>query len=271
MEIFKIIKKQSCVLDLEAKNKEDCLYKIAKVMAKSVKNLNKELIFKALKEREKTGSTGFENGVAIPHAKISGVEEFAVGIMKSKRGIDFDSVDRKKSNLFFVIIGPDDQPREHLQILAQVSRFSRNRNAQKEILSAKTPDAMVESFYRFSSDTIDISKKIEKPKLFMLVLNELRFFDDILEIFIGKGISGVNVLDSSGARNQLSDIPIFADFLNFLGERSDNRKTIMAVLPETMIKEITQSIEDVMGDLDKHTGALIMALDVPFVKGTLES
>jgi hypothetical protein len=129
----------------------------------------------------------------------------------------------------------------------------------------------VESFYRFSSDTIDISKKIEKPKLFMLVLNELRFFDDILEIFIGKGISGVNVLDSSGARNQLSDIPIFADFLNFLGERSDNRKTIMAVLPETMIKEITQSIEDVMGDLDKHTGALIMALDVPFVKGTLES
>lgn len=271
MELFKIIKKQSCALDLAANSKEDCLKKISRFMAKSVKAIKHDQIFKALMAREESGSTGFEEGIAIPHAKITGLKEFAVGIFVARKGIDFKSVDKKKSNLFFVIIGPDDQPREHLQILAQISRFSRNRNAQKELLAAKNTEALVESFFRFTSETIHTTKAKEKQKLFLMVLNELRFFDDILEIFLGKGISGVNVIESSGAKNQLSDIPLFADFLNFLGERSDNRKTIMALLPESMIKDITLSIEEVMGDLDKHSGALIMALDVSFFKGTLES
>ena len=173
--------------------------------------------------------------------------------------------------MFFVIIGPDDKPREHLQILAQISRFSRNRNAEKEMMSAENEEALIESFYRYTTESLQTKKVQDKKKLFFMVLNELRFFDDILEIFIGKGITGVNILESSGAKNQLSDIPLFADFLNFLGERSDNRKTIMALLPESEIKDITNSIEEVMGDLDKHSGALIMALDVPYFKGTLES
>lgn len=271
MELFKIIKRQSCALDLTAISKEECLHKIAKFMAKSVKAVKHEQIYEALMARENSGSTGFEDGIAIPHAKISGLNEFAVGIFVAKKGIDFNSVDKKEIPSVFVIIGPDDQPREHLQILAQISRFSRNRNAQKEMLAARNIETLVESFYRFTSDTIMSSKAKENKKLFMLVLNELRFFDDILEIFIGKGIAGVNVIDSSGAKNQLSDIPLFADFLNFLGERSDNRKTIMALLPESMIKDITISIEEVMGDLDNHSGALVMALDVPYFKGTLDS
>ncbi len=269
MELFNILKKQSCALNFSAKNKEDCIKKLSRLMAKSVNELGYKQIFKALMAREETGSTGFENGIAIPHAKIAGLKDFVVGIVVSKKGIDFKSVDKKKSHLFFVIIGPEDKPREHLQILAQISRFSRNRNAQKELLNARKTETLVESFYRFTSGSLQRREPKENQKLFLMVLNELRFFDDILEIFIGKGISGVNVIDSSGAKDQLSDIPLFADFLNFLGERSDSRKTIMALLPESQIKEITLSIEEVMGDLDKHTGALIMALDVPFIKGTL--
>ena len=269
MELFKVIKTESCALDMVAKSKEDCIRTLSKLMAKSVSKIEEVQIFEALMQRENAGSTGFEDGVAIPHAKVPGLDEFAVGMMVSKRGIDFSSVDRKKSHYFFVIIGPADKPREHLQILAQLSRFSRNRNVQKELLSAQSSEALVESFYRFTSGNIQPEKAKEKQKLFLMVLNELRFFDDILEIFIGKGISGVNVLDSSGAKNQLSDIPLFADFLNFLGERSDSSKTFMALLPESTIKDIIISIEEVMGDLDKHTGALIMALDVAFYKGTL--
>jgi len=271
MELFKVLKKQSCNLNFSGKDKEECLHNISKLMAKSVTDIDQQKIFDALMAREKTGSTGFENGVAIPHAKIPGLTEFSVAIIISKKGIDFQSVDKKKSTLFFVIIGPDDKPREHLQILAQISRFSRNRNAQKELMGAKDEEALIESFYRYTTESLQTTKVKEKQKLFLMVLNELRFFDDILEIFIGKGISGVNILDSSGAKNQLSDIPLFADFLNFLGERSDNRKTIIALLPESEIKDITNAIEEVMGDLNKHTGALIMALDVSFFKGTLES
>ena len=270
MELFKVIKRQSCELNFTAKNKELCLRKISKLMAKSVKEIDHQKIYDALMARENSGSTGFENGIAIPHAKIPELKEFFVAIIVSKKGIDFASVDKKKSHLFFVIIGPEDKPREHLQILAQISRFSRNREAQKGLLTASNTETLVESFIRFTSSSIQSAKPKEKQKLFLMILNELRFFDDILEIFIGKGISGVNILDSSGAKNQLSDIPLFADFLNFLGERSDNQKTIMALLPESQIKDIIISIEEVMGDLDKHSGALIMALDVSYFKGTMD-
>ncbi len=272
MELLKVIKKQSCAIDFSAKSKDECLKQISVIMVKSVLDISADNIYKALMIREKSGSTGFENGIAIPHAKIAGLNDFVVGIIISKKGIDFASVDKKKSHIFFVIIGPDDKPREHLQILAQISLFSRNRNAQKELLNAENNEMLVESFFRFTSGSIQTTEKTkEKQKLFLMVLNELRFFDNIMEIFIGKGIVGVNILDSSGAENQLSDIPLFADFLNFLGEKSNSRKTILALLSESQIKDITISIEEMMGDLDKHSGAMIMALDVSFFKGTLES
>lgn len=271
MELIKILKKESCEINFHEKSKELCIRKISKLMAKSVQDVSEQQIFDALMSRENSSSTGFENGIAIPHAKIPGLTEFAVAVIISKKGIEFDSIDKKKSHLFFVIIGPDDEPRQHLQILAQISRLSRIRNAQKELLAAKDVENLIESFSRFTSGVVKKEKLKEKQKLFLVVLNELRFYDDILEIFIGKGIVGVNVIDSSGVKNQLSEIPLFADFLNFLGERTDNRKTIMAVLPESEIENITLAIEEVMGDLDKHTGALVMALNVPFIKGTLES
>ncbi|MFP4546871.1 MAG: PTS sugar transporter subunit IIA [Bacteroidota bacterium] len=269
MKLYSIIKKKSCDANFTAKNKQESLKKIAKLMSKSVKEIGYQQIYDGLMAREKTGSTGFEGGVAIPHAKIPQLNDFSVAIIVSKKGVNFESADKRKSNIFFVIVGPDDRPREHLQILAQISRLSRNRNAQKELLSAKSSDALVESFYRYTTESIEVTPEKENLKLFLMILNELRFFDDILEIFISKGISGVNVIDSSGAKDQLSDIPLFADFLNFLGERSDSRKTIMALLPESEIKDITMSIEEVMGDLKKHSGALIMALDVPYIKGTM--
>jgi hypothetical protein len=104
----------------------------------------------------------------------------------------------------------------------------------------------------------------------MIVLYEKRFLDDILELFLERGIRGVNVMESTGIKDQLSTIPLFSDFLNFLGERSDVSKTIMTVVPESEVREIVQGIEDIMGDFDKHTGAMVMALDLFFIKGSME-
>ncbi len=271
MDIFKVIKEKSCSIDFKAKNKQDCIKKLADLISLSVEELDSDAIFEALMERENSGSTGFDSGIAIPHAKLKGLKEFSVCIAVSKKGIDFDSIDKKKSFLFFVIIGPEERTNEHLQILAQISRLSRNRNTQKELHNAKNVEALIEAFIHHTSESMKTQKITKKHKLLFVILNELRFYDDILEIFIGQGITGVNIIDSSGVKDQLSNIPLFGDFLNFLGERTDERKTIMAIIPESEVNKITLSIEELMGDLDKHTGAMVMALDIPYIKGTLEA
>jgi len=269
MDIFRILHEKSCSVNFSAKNKDDCLRKLSDLLAEDTSDISSEKIYEAFVERERMGSTGFEEGVAIPHAKVAGLNNFHLAIAYSKKGVHFDSVDGKKSQLFFAIIGPDEQPEQHLQILAQISRISRNPNARREIFHAKSPTALKEAFIRYVSAR-GIAKKDENSKLLMIVLYEKRFLDDILELFLERGIRGVNVLESTGIKDQLSTIPLFSDFLNFLGERSDVSKTIMTVIPESEVREIVQGIEDIMGDFDKHTGAMVMALDLFFVKGSME-
>jgi len=268
MDIYKIINEEACSTDFRAKDKWDAIKIMSQLIAKKIKNFDSEQIFQALKKREDSSSTGFEDGVAIPHAKIKGLDDFYMGIFISKKGLDFKSIDHKKTRLLFVIVGPEEKTRIHLQILAQISRISRNTKARKELLSATSNEALKEAFIRY---TVEKAKKQteEKNKLYFVILNELRFFDDILQVFVGKGIHGVNVLESTGVKDQLSNIPLFGDFLNFLGERRDVSKTIMTVIPESEVLNITQSIEEIIGDLDKHTGAMIMALDIPYYKGSM--
>ena len=267
MDIYKVIKQKACDPDFQAKNKLDSLVKMSELLSQCV-NLETDTIFNALKTREDKGTTGVENHIAIPHSKIPGLTEFVMGILISKRGIDFESIDNKKSKIIFVVIGPE-KPEEHLQILAEISRISRNKHARRELINATSRIGLKETFVRFASGSQHNQKK-EKLKLYIVVCNELQYLDDILEIFVGKGIHGVNVIESSGMKNYLSSIPLFSDFMNFLEERRDRSKTRMTLVPENQVEKITQNIEEIMGDLDTHTGALVMALDVPYMKGSLE-
>lgn len=269
MDIFNILTEKTCVPNFSAKDKSSALRKLAEIVAVDVYEIGMEEIYEALLQREEMGSTGFEDGIAIPHAKIPGLRDFHLAIACSRKGVPFDSVDGKRSQFFFVIIGPDERPERHLQILAQVSRISRNPNARRELSKARSPLALKETFLRYVI-TSPVKHKDEKSKLLVLILYEKRFLDAILELYLERGIRGVNILESSGIKDQLSNIPLFSDFLNFLGERSDVSKTIMTVVPEKDVTEIVQGIEEIMGDLDKHTGAMIMALDLFYMKGTME-
>ena len=270
MDIIELIKEKSCAPDLLPGSKDECLKNLSRLLSISAEGLSEEELYKALKERETLGSTGFEDGVAIPHAKVKGLDDFIISIAVSRKGVDFDSVDGKKSTLFFAIVGPDEKPQEHLKILAQISRVSRNTNARKEILHAPTSLAIKEAFIRYTGGLEPEDKRKEKNKLLIIILYENRYFDDIIELFIEMGIEGANVIESTGINNLLTNIPLFSDFLNFLGERSDVSKTIMTLVHESEISGLVEGIEDIIGDLDKHSGAMVMALDVPFMKGTLK-
>ena len=78
-------------------------------------------------ERERLGTTGVGNGIAIPHTKIDGINETQVIFLKLKDGVDFSASDGKKIDLVFSIIAPENSESDHLLILSSISNFIRKK------------------------------------------------------------------------------------------------------------------------------------------------
>ena len=272
MDIYSILDRQSCSVDLQARTKDEVLRELAGLAVKSsaAEGVDSATIHRLLAEREEQGSTGFGNEIAIPHARIPGMERFLLFIGISHRGVDFDAMDRKRVRIFFVILGPPESVNEHLQILAFVSRSIGHTNVKDELLQSKTEVALYETFLR----NIDVApgerREQRKMQLLMLNLYEDELLYAVLEIFIEEGIEGATIVESAGMGQYISNVPLFADFIGFMRENKHQSKTLFALVPEEHVQEIIQRIEDVTGDLDKKQGAMIMVLDVPYFKGTMQ-
>ena len=271
MDIFGMVNEKSCSTSLSAVNKEECIKELSVLAARSIEDISEEAIYNAVIERENTISTGLEDGIAIPHARIKGLKEFLIGIAVSKKGIDFESIDGKKSHIFFVLLGPEENAQEHLKVMAQIMRVAKNRNAFREMRAAPNGAVLKEAFLLHArGEEPAVQVKGAKEKFLIIVLYEHKFFEDIINIFVERGIKGVAVFDVRGMRNILSGIPLFSDFIDFLKERSDAGQTIMTVIDEREIPTLVEEIEEIMGDLDSHSGAMILAFDISFSKGSLE-
>ncbi len=270
MEMLTLLDERSLAHRLKARKKDDCLVELAQLLSNQL-DVTWEEVLEAIRAREEMGSTGFENGVAIPHCKMKGLKDFALAVAVSPKGVWFNSIDGKKSHLFFALAGPEERPQEHLKILAQISRLARNQRARKALLQAGSPQALKEIIANYISPrSLPKTPDKGKQKLLIIVLHEQQFFEDIINLFVEMGIRGANILESSGIRHQLRSIPLFSDFLNFLGEQSEVARTIMVTLPEERLTALVEGVEEITGDLDRHTGGSIMVLDLDFCRGSLE-
>jgi PTS system nitrogen regulatory IIA component len=99
-------------------------------------------IIAALSDREKLGSTGFGNGVAIPHGKVDGLSHIFGHFARLSTPIDFQSADTLPVDLVFTILSPPDAGAEHLKVLARVSRTLRDKATLAKLRGARSRDAM---------------------------------------------------------------------------------------------------------------------------------
>lgn len=144
MTIAESLKKECILSDLEATNKVDCLMEFASCLANHWPGLPKDEIAHLLLEREKLGSTGIQDGVAIPHAKIKNLVHLVLLFGRSLKGIDFQSFDNKPTHLFFVLLVPEETSREHLKMLARLSRLLKKAALREKLLQAKNAQAIYE-------------------------------------------------------------------------------------------------------------------------------
>ena len=136
MKIAEFLSPQAVIPDLSATTKPGVLGELAGSLARAQPLLRPERLVEVLKERERLGSTGIGEGVAIPHGKLNGIGQLSACFGVSRRGVDFDAIDGKPTFLFFALIAPENSAGIHLKALARISRLFKNPRFRASILEA---------------------------------------------------------------------------------------------------------------------------------------
>ena len=139
MKIIDFLCPEAIIIDLKAKDKKEAITEIVEMLKKMNKIKNTSEVIDTLLQREKLGSTGIGQGVAIPHSKVDSVNKLVGALGISHKGINFDALDNATVHLIFLLICPLGNSGEHLQAIASVSRLFKNKSVRNAILNATTP------------------------------------------------------------------------------------------------------------------------------------
>lgn len=132
-----------CAVPLTSKKK--ALQFISSVAQENMPALDQEEILNSLVCRERMGSTGIGNGIAIPHGRISGIDEPLAVVVTSDSGIDFEAIDNQLVDIFFAIMVPADKAEGHLQTLAKIAQTLSDKDVIKKIRKANSDQNLYET------------------------------------------------------------------------------------------------------------------------------
>jgi nitrogen PTS system EIIA component len=122
--------------DLKANNKRGALEELAKTLVNGPDGLSLPAIMEVLLDRERLGSTGIGDNIAIPHGKLPQLSQLQLSFGRSLKGVDFDSMDGKQSHLFFLLLAPTNSAGLHLKALAKISRMLMSQSFRDNLMKA---------------------------------------------------------------------------------------------------------------------------------------
>ncbi|WP_120996858.1 PTS IIA-like nitrogen regulatory protein PtsN [Stutzerimonas urumqiensis] len=129
-----------CTVDVPGGSKKRVLEQVARLIAGDLPDLDPQLVFESLVAREKLGSTGFGNGIAIPHCRLAGCQAPVSGVLRLDAAVDFDAIDGIPVDLLFVLLVPQAATDEHLELLRQIASML-DRSEVRDRLRRATNDA----------------------------------------------------------------------------------------------------------------------------------
>jgi nitrogen PTS system EIIA component len=122
-------------------NKRSLMQQLANLASQRL-GLEASVILASLNEREQLGSTGFGQGVAIPHARIDGLERIYGLFARLGEPVDYKAIDGRQVDLVFLLLSPTDAGAEHLKALASISRVTRDAATLERLRGARSRDAL---------------------------------------------------------------------------------------------------------------------------------
>ena len=141
MEISDLVTPAAVIASLKATSKKQALQELAR-RASELTGENERAIFDVLLERERLGTTGVGDGVAIPHGKLPNLKKLIGMFARLERPIDFEAIDEQPVDLIFLLLAPGTAGADHLKALARVSRLLRDRQMREKLRGSETPEAI---------------------------------------------------------------------------------------------------------------------------------
>ena len=140
MRLSEVLAPQAVIAELQGRSKREVLRELVEVLP-----VNSEQALRALWERERLGSTAIGQGVAIPHARLQGLNRPLASFGRSQQGVDFESMDGQPVHLIFLIGTPLKEVNRYLKLLAGLSRLLRQAEVREALMSAQKPSEVREA------------------------------------------------------------------------------------------------------------------------------
>ena len=138
MVLGQVFPKNTIVMDFSSTEKDELFEELVETIYSNYPGFDKNEALKVLNERESKMTTGIMHSVGIPHALIPSIKDSIGAIGISHEGIDYDSLDKAPVHVVFMIIGPDNDPNHHIQILKQLASVLQIPDFVKNLLSLKS-------------------------------------------------------------------------------------------------------------------------------------
>ena len=158
MKITKLLTKETVLLSIEGNGKHTVINELIDLLDRAGKLSDREQFKAAIIKREEQSSTGISNGIAIPHAKGPSVKKPAIAFGKSNAGVDYEALDGKPSQLFFMIAAPDRANQIHLEVLSRLAIILMSEEVRQKLITASTVDEILNTI-----DYYDDGEKKRSP------------------------------------------------------------------------------------------------------------
>ncbi|HKK19879.1 MAG TPA: PTS sugar transporter subunit IIA [candidate division Zixibacteria bacterium] len=139
MKLSKFCDESLVVFSLKATNKDEVIDELVDLVSTSNMVKDREQLLADVKERENLVTTGVGYGVAFPHAKTRAVKGIVIAFGRSGKGVNFDAMDHRPVNLFFLIAAPEDAIGAHLNVMARLSYLMKSEDNRRKLMEASSP------------------------------------------------------------------------------------------------------------------------------------
>lgn len=141
MELSELLTSDSIIADLRVTSKKQALQELARHVSK-VAELHERAVFDLLIERERLGTTGVGNGIAIPHGKFPNLDRLYGLFARLEKPIDFHAIDDQPVDIIFLLLAPESAGADHLKALARVSRLLRDKSVCEKLRGTDNSEAL---------------------------------------------------------------------------------------------------------------------------------
>lgn len=141
--IAKLLPESHILLDADLTSKKR-VFEQAGLLFENTGSAGRNVVFDSLFSREKLGSTGLGQGIAIPHGRIKGLKTACGAMIRMSNAIPFDAPDGQNVNLVFVLLVPERATDEHLQILSELAQMFCDKPFREQLLGAATPAELLQ-------------------------------------------------------------------------------------------------------------------------------